>query len=99
MDTQRRNHLFVPALDPQQQLSAYGPVGLMDEDGFSAPYSYAEKASIEREQLAEFESRTSADCDYNTIVLAQAYADDLRTRIARFEALAEAERGRFHQAA
>jgi hypothetical protein len=98
MDTQRRNHLFVPALEPQQQ-SAYGPVGLMDEDGFSAPYSYAEKASIEREQLAGLERRSSADSDYNTIVLAQAYADDLRTRIARFEALAQVEHGRFRQVA
>jgi hypothetical protein len=98
MDSQRRNHLFVPAFDPQQ-ITAYGPVGLMDEDGFSAPYSYAEKAAIEREELAELERRSSADGDYNTIVLAEAYADDLRARIVRFEALAEAERGRFHQAA
>jgi hypothetical protein len=99
MDTQRRNHLFVPPLDRQQEPSAFGPVGLMDEDGFSAPYSYAEKASIEREQLAEVERRTSADFDYNTIVLAQAYADDLRTRIARFEALARDEHARFRRVA
>jgi hypothetical protein len=99
MSTQRQ--LFAPARDRQQQISPYGPVGLMDEDGFSAPYSYAEKASIEREQLAEVERRSAGDSDYNSIVLAQAYADDLRIRIARFDALAEAEQrhGRFRQAA
>jgi hypothetical protein len=37
--------------------SVFGPVGAMDEDGFSGSYSFAEKATIERNHLASIEQR------------------------------------------
>jgi hypothetical protein len=68
----------------------FGPSGAMDDDGYSTPCSYAEKASIERTLLASLERRMTearaADL-HDVLVATSAYADDLRDRIARFDAL------------
>jgi hypothetical protein len=70
--------------------SPYGPSGTMDDDGFSTPHSYGEKATIERTLLAALELRvveaTEANL-YDVVVATNAYADDLRERIARFDEL------------
>ena len=66
----------------------------MDEDGYSTPHSYAEKAAGERDLLTSFEARISeaaATGRYNEVVALTAYAGDLRDRVGRFEALANDE--------
>jgi hypothetical protein len=63
------------------------PAGL-DADGFPDDYSYAEKAEIERAILLEIRRTTNES--YTQMVAAEAYMDDLRERIARFEALSQA---------
>jgi hypothetical protein len=68
----------------------YGPTGAMDDDGYSAPHSFAEKASIERTLLAALEQRMAEAIEadlYDVVVATSAYADDLRDRIARFDEL------------
>jgi hypothetical protein len=74
----------------------FGPAGDMDEDGYSEPHTYAEKAAIEREQLEVLEqgiAEAQAAGQYDVIVSTRAYADDVRARVERFEALAaEADR-------
>ncbi len=70
----------------------FGPVGQMDEDGYSASLSYLEKAAAERAQLYDLEltiASAHATGRYDVVVSTRAYADDLRNRITRFEALAE----------
>lgn len=72
----------------------FGPAGEMDEDGFSEPHTYAEKAAIEREQLAALEqgiAEAQAAGIYDQVVSTRAYADDVRARVERFEALAAEE--------
>jgi len=75
----------------------FGPAGEMDEDGFSEPHTYAEKAAIEREQLELLErgiAEAQAAGQYDAVVSTRAYADDVRARVERFEALAaEEDRG------
>ncbi len=74
-------------------ISVFGPVGLMDEDGFSGSYSFAEKASIERSHLASIDARIDearATGQYNVVMAGEAYRDDLRARIETFDALADA---------
>jgi hypothetical protein len=71
----------------------FGPVGQMDEDGYSTGLSYLEKAAAERAQLYELElaiASAHAIGQYDVVVSTRAYADDLRDRITRFEELAEA---------
>lgn len=68
----------------------FGDPGVMDEDGFSAELSYAEKAEVERRHLRTIEQRLAAAkaaLDLNTADAMAAYAEDIRQRIARFEAL------------
>jgi hypothetical protein len=68
----------------------YGPSGAMDDDGYSTPHSYGEKATIERTLLAALELRVVEATEANLYDLAlatNAYADDLRQRIARFDEL------------
>jgi hypothetical protein len=83
---------LVPDLEPDEAASAahpFGDPGQMDEDGFSAEHSYAEKAEIERDLLRTIETRLAAAkaaLDLNTADAMAAYAEDIRTRIARFEA-------------
>jgi hypothetical protein len=68
----------------------FGPSGAMDDDGYSTPHSYGEKATIERTLLAALELRvveaTEANL-YDLVLATNAYADDLRERIARFDEL------------
>jgi hypothetical protein len=71
-------------------LSPYGPSGAMDDDGYSTPHSYGEKATIERTLLAALELRMAEAIEanlYDVVVATSAYADDLRDRIARFDEL------------
>jgi hypothetical protein len=77
------------------QATSFGPAGPVDEDGYSTPHSYAEKAAGERDLLASFEARISeaaASGRYNEVVALTAYASDLRDRVGRFEALANDDR-------
>jgi hypothetical protein len=70
----------------------FGPVGQMDEDGYSTDLSYLEKATAERAQLYALElmiASAHATGQYDVVVSTRAYADDLRDRITRFEELAE----------
>ena len=72
----------------------FGPAGEMDEDGYSEPHTYAEKAAIEREQLAALEqgiAEAQAAGTYDQVVSTRAYAEDVRARVQRFEALAAEE--------
>jgi hypothetical protein len=90
-----------PAVEPDLPIepeptgeSAFGPAGAVDEDGFSDGQTYAQKAATERTLLASLELRIAAGIaadDHNAVVAAKAYADDLRVRIARFDALAASE--------
>jgi hypothetical protein len=75
--------------------TCFGPAGPVDEDGYSTPHSYAEKAAGERDLLDSFEARISeaaASGRYNELVALTAYASDLRDRVERFEALARDDR-------
>jgi hypothetical protein len=97
-------HAFAPANDPEPAEvfeepspepivpgELFGAPGRMDEDGFSEERTYAEKADAERALLATIEVRLSeARASFDTLRAdaLRAYADDLRARIARFEALA-----------
>jgi hypothetical protein len=68
----------------------FGPNGTMDDDGYSTARSYAEKATIERALLVTLEQRIDeavASDLHDVVVATRAYADDLRTRIARFDEL------------
>jgi hypothetical protein len=79
-----------PALAGGHGACPFGPSGAMDDDGYSTPCSYAEKASIERTLLASLERRMAEarDADLHDVLVAtSAYADDLRDRIARFDEL------------
>jgi hypothetical protein len=81
-----------PSLPPGE--SVFGPAGEVDEDGYSNGQSYAQKAATERAQLVALELRIAAAIaadDHNSVVATKAYADDLRVRIARFDALAGGE--------
>jgi hypothetical protein len=72
-------------------ISVFGPVGVMDEDGFSGSYSFAEKATIERSHLASIDERIDearAAGQYNVVMAGEAYREDLRARIDGFDALA-----------
>jgi hypothetical protein len=73
----------------------FGPIATMDEDGYSWPYTYAEKATIEQQHLAEIEQwidETGSGERYNLAVAGETYCDDLRVRVERFEALAAKDR-------
>jgi hypothetical protein len=80
----------VPPAPERGASCPFGPSGAMDDDGYSMTHSYAEKATIERALLVTLERRieeaASADL-YDLVVATKAYADDLRTRIARFDEL------------
>ena len=69
----------------------FGPPAHMDEDGYSTPCTYAEKAAIERAELAGLELTIAAAelADrYDVVVSTRAYAADVLARVERFEALA-----------
>jgi hypothetical protein len=69
----------------------FGPPAQMDEDGYSAPCTYDEKAAIERAELEELEQTIAAaqlDDRYDVVVSTRAYAADVRERAERFEGLA-----------
>jgi hypothetical protein len=84
---------LVPDVEPEPApagANPFGDPGQMDEDGFSAEHSYAEKAEIERDLLRTIERRLAAAkaaLDLNTADAMAAYAEDIRLRIARFETL------------
>ena len=80
-----RGGLRLVPLEPQQVFDA--PAEL-DPDGFPVGpgYGYAEKAEIDRAILLEIRRTTNES--YTQMVAAEAYMDDLRDRIARFEQLA-----------
>jgi hypothetical protein len=72
----------------------FGPPAQMDEDGYSTPHTYAEKAAIERALLETLEQTIVAAhlADrYDVVVSTRAYAADVRARVARFEALASSD--------
>jgi hypothetical protein len=69
----------------------FGPPAQMDEDGYSVPCTYAEKAAIERAELVGLELTIAAAhlADrYDVVVSTRAYAADVLARAERFEALA-----------
>jgi hypothetical protein len=73
----------------------FGPPAHMDEDGYSIPCTYAEKAAIERAELAGLELTIAAAelADrYDVVVSTRAYAADVRVRADLFEALAAQHR-------
>jgi hypothetical protein len=83
------------AAEQAPERNIFRPAGPVDEDGYSTPTSYAEKAARERDLLESFEARitkAAATGRYNEVVALTAYADDLRDRVARFEALAHRNR-------
>jgi hypothetical protein len=82
-----------PALGPEPAapVQLFGAPGLMDEDGFSEQRTYSEKADAERAVLATIERRLAdarASFDMLKVDALRGYANDLRDRIARFDALA-----------
>jgi hypothetical protein len=100
--SQLQRHLSVVGGDrpthdagPLGPVCVFGPVAAMDEDGYSWPYTYAEKAMIEQQHLAEIEQRITemgAGQGYNVAVAGETYCDDLRERVQRFEVLAAKDR-------
>ncbi len=77
--------------EPAVREASFGTPGEMDDDGFSAPASYAQKAETERELLQSLEQRLRHARlveDHNTVAATEAYIEDLSARIAHFERLA-----------
>jgi hypothetical protein len=80
-----------PVAEPVAPALLFGAPGQMDEDGFSEQRTYAEKADAERALLVTIERRLAdARAQFDTLKAdaLRGYADDLRARIARFDALA-----------